>query len=119
MRTALATGLASLVLGLGGCPGAARADGVAVLNQVVNQAMATGGNTSTIIQLGNGNVAETDQTGAHNYAEIGQFGDGNRARIVQNSIAAIAVYGQFGNGNTVTITQTGVRPQPVIVIQHR
>jgi len=87
--------------------------------QALKLAMATGSNTSVIVQDGSNNYAETDQTGGGNYAGIGQFGDNNYAKIVQNAIGAIAVYNQFGNGNNVTITQTGVSPPPVVVTTRR
>lgn len=111
--------LAAMILGGLLLPPAALADSLTTVSQAANLALPAAGNTSVIVQMGSNNYAETNQTGAQNYAEIGQFGDANSARITQDSLGALAIYQQYGNGNQVTITQTGVRPQPIVVVQRR
>jgi len=75
------------------------------------------GNASTIIQNGNSNVAETDQTGTFDDALITQQGNNDVSIIRQSSLGNNAVNTQTGNGLTMTITQTGPA-QNIAVNQH-
>jgi hypothetical protein len=88
----------------------------------IGQAVApvpSGGNVSLIIQQGNNNYAESDQTGGLNSDVITQTGNDNSSTVVQKGMGGVVVDIQIGNDNKFSVTQTGIDPPPVIIVQHR
>ncbi|MBH5398648.1 hypothetical protein HZZ13_12720 [Bradyrhizobium sp. CNPSo 4010] len=69
----------------------------AVLSLTASSAFA--GNSSSIVQNGNGNAAETFQRGRNNDSQVIQFGNGNGAGIHQVGRNNNAGIGQNGDGN--------------------
>jgi len=63
------------------------------------------GNSSSIVQNGNGNGAETFQRGPNNDSQIVQFGNGNGAGIHQVGRNNNAGIGQSGDGNYAGVWQ--------------
>lgn len=63
------------------------------------------GNTSSIVQSGNNNGAETFQRGRSNDSQIVQFGNGNGAGIHQRGPNNNAGIGQVGDGNFAGVDQ--------------
>jgi hypothetical protein len=68
-------------------------------------ATAYAGNSSSIVQNGNGNGAITHQTGHSNDSQIVQFGDNNGAGVHQRGQNNNAGIGQNGNGNMAGVHQ--------------
>jgi minor curlin subunit len=63
------------------------------------------GNSSSIVQNGNGNGAETFQRGPNNDSQIVQFGNGNGAGIHQVGRNNNAGIGQNGDFNWASVSQ--------------
>jgi hypothetical protein len=63
------------------------------------------GNSSSIIQNGNGNGAQTFQRGRTNDSQVVQFGDNNAAGVYQRGRNNNAGIGQNGNGNWAEVHQ--------------
>ena len=63
------------------------------------------GNSSSIVQNGNGNGAETFQRGRDNDSQIVQFGNGNGAGVHQVGRNNNAGIGQNGDGNFAGVWQ--------------
>ncbi len=106
---------------LAGCLAAtpAFADSPAQINQVTAALALSGGNMSTINQMGSNNIAETNQTGSLGIATINQNGNNNISQIIQSGVGDVATNSQIGNGLQMRIVQTGNHPQPVTITQTR
>jgi hypothetical protein len=63
------------------------------------------GNTSSIVQNGNGNGARTNQVGRFNDSQIVQFGNSNGAQINQRGRNNNAGIGQNGDFNFGEVNQ--------------
>src|SRR3954469_131371 len=63
------------------------------------------GNSSSIVQNGNGNAAETFQRGRNNDSQVVQFGNGNGAGVHQVGKNNNAGIGQNGDGNYAGVWQ--------------
>ncbi|MGJ4887680.1 hypothetical protein ACQR0Z_29095 [Bradyrhizobium sp. HKCCYLS3077] len=63
------------------------------------------GNSSSIVQNGNGNGAETFQKGRNNDSQIIQYGNGNGAGVHQIGRNNNAGIGQNGDGNYAGVWQ--------------
>jgi hypothetical protein len=116
MRTAQAALIASCFIA---AASPAFADDPVTISQAVAAAVAGGGNTSTINQVGVDNLAQTYQLGSQNYAGIGQYGNNNSSVIIQTGTGGLVIDNQYGNGNRFSILQTGPRPQPIVINQRR
>jgi minor curlin subunit len=63
------------------------------------------GNSSSIVQSGNGNGALTTQRGRDNDGQIVQYGNGNGAEVRQTGKNNNAGIGQNGDGNWAEVHQ--------------
>jgi hypothetical protein len=63
------------------------------------------GNSSSIVQNGNGNGARTNQVGRFNDSQIVQFGNGNGAQVNQRGRNNNAGIGQNGDFNFGEVNQ--------------
>jgi hypothetical protein len=77
----------------------------------------SGGNISTIIQMGSNDFAESNQTGGLNTDFIEQVGNDNSSTVTQKGIGGLVIDIQYGDGNRFSVTQTGINPPPVVITQ--
>ena len=94
------------------------ADSAAQVSQVTAALAQAGGNVSTINQIGNNNLAETNQTGSLGIANISQNGNNNISQIIQSGVGDVATNNQIGNGLQMKIVQTGPAQQ-ITITQRR
>ena len=70
---------------------------------------------TVVIQNGNGNRANVDQSGNYNLAYVSQDGFSNDADIQQNGFGNSAVVIQKGSNNRANVTQYGTQKTAVVV----
>jgi hypothetical protein len=96
----------------------AMADGPSQISQVTAALAQAGGNVSIINQMGNNNIAETNQTGSLGMANVSQNGNNNISQIIQSGVGDVATNTQIGNGLQMKIVQTGPAQQ-ITITQRR
>jgi len=94
------------------------ADSPAQVSQVTAALKLAGGSVSIINQMGNNNLAETNQTGSLGIANVSQNGNNNISQIIQSGVGDVATNNQIGNGLQMKIVQTGPAQQ-ITITQRR